>query len=106
MDINKLMGAAQAMQSKMEEAKAKIAELRATGSAGAGLVQAEVTGDGRVVRLRIDPSLFKPEDKEVVEDLIVAAIGEGQRKAADAAQAEMAKVTAGLPLPPGMKLPF
>lgn len=106
MDISKLMGAAQAMQAKMEEAKAKIADLRVTGSAGAGLVQTEVAGDGRVVRLHIDAALFKPEDKEVVEDLIVAAIAEGQRKAAEAAQAEMAKVTAGLPLPPGMKLPF
>ena len=106
MDIAKLMGAAQAMQAKLEETKSKVADLRVTGTAGAGLVSAEVAGDGKVLRLHVDATLFKPEDKEVVEDLIVAAIADGQRKAADASQAEMAKVTAGMPLPAGMKLPF
>lgn len=106
MDLSKLMGAAQAMQAKMEDAKTKVADLRVSGSAGAGLVCTEVAGDGRVTRLTIDASLFKPEDKDVVEDLVVAAIADGQRKATDAAQAEMAKVTAGMQLPPGMKLPF
>jgi nucleoid-associated protein EbfC len=59
-----------------------------------------------LVRLNIDASLFKPDDKEVVEDLIVAAISDGQKKAADMAQTEMGKLTAGMQLPPGMKLPF
>ncbi len=106
MDLAKLMGAAQAMQAKIEETKTKVADLRVSGSSGAGMVTVEVAGDGRVTRLNIDASLFKPEDKDVVEDLIIAAIADGQRKAADASQAEMAKVTAGMPLPPGMKLPF
>ncbi len=106
MDLSKLMGAAQAMQAKIEETKNKVADLRVSGSAGAGLVTADVAGDGRVLRLNIDASLFKPEEKEVIEDLIVAAIADGQRKATEASQAEMAKVTAGMPLPPGMKLPF
>ena len=68
MDLTKLMGAAQAMQEKMTEAKAKLADLRVTGNAGAGLVSAEVTGEGKITRLKIDASLFKPDDKDVVED--------------------------------------
>ena len=64
------------------------------------------TAKGAVKRLAIDPSLFVPEEREVVEDLIVAAVQDAQARAMAAAQAEMAKVTEGLELPPGMKLPF
>jgi nucleoid-associated protein EbfC len=106
MDISKMMEAASQMQAKMQAAQAGIEQLQCEGQSGAGLVKVTVNGAGKLLRLTIDASLFKPEDKEVVEDLIVAAISDGQKKAGDMAQAEMAKLTAGLPLPPGMKLPF
>jgi hypothetical protein len=102
----KIMKQAQEMQSKMAEAQARLDEITVTGEAGAGLVKATASAKGDVRGLSIDPSLFKPDDREVVEDLIVAAIKDAQARAAEAAQAEMAKVTEGLALPPGMKLPF
>jgi DNA-binding YbaB/EbfC family protein len=105
-DMAKIMKQAQEMQSKMAEAQARLDEITVTGEAGAGLVKATASAKGEVRGLSIDPSLFKPEDREVVEDLIVAAIKDAQARAAEAAQAEMAKVTEGLALPPGMKLPF
>lgn len=105
-DMAKLMKQAQEMQSKMAEAQARLDEITVTGEAGAGLVTATASAKGEVRGLSIDPSLFKPEDREVVEDLIVAAIKDAQARGAEAAQAEMAKVTEGLVLPPGMKLPF
>jgi DNA-binding YbaB/EbfC family protein len=105
-DMAKIMKQAQEMQSKMAEAQARLDEITVTGEAGAGLVKATASAKGEVRGLSIDPSLFKPEDREVVEDLIVAAIKEAQARAAEAAQEEMAKVTEGLALPPGMKLPF
>lgn len=105
-DMGKLMKQAQEMQSKMQEAQEKLDDITVTGEAGAGMVTATASAKGAVVGLSIDPSLFNPDDKEVVEDLIVAAIKDAQAKASEAAQAEMGKVTEGLPLPPGMKLPF
>lgn len=106
MDMKKLMEAASQMQAKMAEAQNKVGDISREGQSGAGMVKATANGHGRLVRLSIDPSLFKPEDREVVEDLIVAAVADAQKKAADAAQEEMGKLTQGLPLPPGMKLPF
>ena len=79
-DLGKLMKQAQEMQSKMQEAQEKLDDIRVTGEAGAGMVQATATAKGEVVGLTIDPSLFNPDDKEVVEDLIVAAIREAQEK--------------------------
>jgi nucleoid-associated protein EbfC len=106
MNLEDLMKAAQSMQAKMQDAQGNLDKISVTGASGAGLVTVEANGKGRIMRLSIDPSLFKPEDKEIVEDLIVAAIGDAQRKAEVAAQTEMSKATQGLPLPPGMKLPF
>ena len=105
-DMGKLMKQAQEMQSKMQEAQAKLDDIIVTGEAGAGMVQVTASAKGDVVGLSIDPSLFNPDDKEVVEDLIVAAIKDAQARAAEAAQEQMGKVTEGLSLPPGMKLPF
>lgn len=105
-DMAKLMKQAQEIQTRMAEAQERLAEIEVEGQAGAGLVRATVTAKGVLKRLSIDPSLFRPDDREVVEDLIVAAIAEAQAKGQDTAQAEMAKLTEGLPLPPGMKLPF
>ena len=105
-DMGKMMKAAQEMQTKMAEAQAKLDEIEVTGEAGAGMVTATASAKGELRALSIDPSLFNPDDKEVVEDLIVAAVKDAQAKGAEAGQAEMAKITDGLPLPPGMKLPF
>jgi hypothetical protein len=106
-DMGKLMKQAQEMQAKMAEAQERIAAIEAEGSAGAGLVQARAAADGTVRRLSVDPSLLDgSEDKAVLEDLIVAAINDATARAREQGQMEMAKVTEGLPLPPGMKLPF
>ena len=105
-DMAKLMKQAQEMQGKMADAQAKLDEIEVTGGAGAGLVSATVTAKGTLRRLDIDPSILVPSEKEVVEDLIVAAIKDAQDKAAVAQQEEMAKVTEGMNLPAGMKLPF
>ena len=105
-DMAKIMKQAQEMQSKMADAKARLDEITVNGEAGAGMVKVTLTAKGAVKAIEIDPGLFVADDKEVVEDLIVAAIQDGQAKAADAAQAEMGKITEGLNLPEGMKLPF
>lgn len=106
-DMGKLMKQAQEMQAKMAEATEKMADIEAEGSAGAGMVKAVASGQGDVKSLTVDPSLLESaEDKEVLEDLIVAAVNDAIKQAKLAGQAEMAKVTEGLPLPPGMKLPF
>ena len=105
-DMAKLMQQAQAMQEKLQEAQARIDGLEAEGGAGAGMVSARVNGKGELRGVAIDPSMMNAEDREVLEDLIVAAVNDAQAKARDLAQAEMAKATEGLALPPGMKLPF
>ena len=105
-DMARIMKQAQEMQSRMADVQARLDEVEVVGEAGAGLVRVAASAKGTVKRLSIDPSLFVPEEREVVEDLIVAAIKDAQARAMDAAQAEMGKVAEGLALPPGMKLPF
>jgi len=105
-DMAKIMKQAEEMQSRMAEVQNRLDAIEVTGEAGAGLVTVTANAKGGVKRLAIDPSLFVPEEREVVEDLIVAAIQAAQARAMAAAQEEMAKVTEGLALPPGMKLPF
>ncbi len=106
-DMGKLMKQAQEMQQKMAEAQERIAEIEAEGSSGAGMVTAAAGADGTLKRLSVDPSLLSgAEDKEVLEDLIVAAVNDAVGRARELGQQEMAKATEGLPLPPGMKLPF
>jgi len=105
-DMAKMMKQAQKMQAEMAGVQDRMADILVTGEAGAGMVTAEANAKGELKGLSIDPSLFTPEDREVVEDLILAAIKDAQAKAAEAAQAEMAKVTEGMGLPADMKLPF
>jgi DNA-binding YbaB/EbfC family protein len=102
----KLMQQAKQMQEKMVEAQERVASIEADGEAGAGMVRATVSGKGELRKLAIDPQLMTPEDRETLEDLVVAAVNAAHARAQEAAQAEMAKLTEGLPLPPGMKLPF
>ena len=106
-DMAKLMKQDQEMQAKMAEAQEKMAGMQAEGSSGAGMVKAVASAEGEVKSLTVDPSLLAgAEEKEVLEDLIVAAVNDAIGQAKKAGAEEMAKVTEGLPLPPGMKLPF
>ena len=105
-DMGKMMKAAQEMQAKMEEMQEALANEEVTAESGGGLVKATATAKGEIVRLDIDPSIFQPSEKEVVEDLIVAAIREAQEKGKVLSQKRIADITQGLGLPPGIKLPF
>jgi DNA-binding YbaB/EbfC family protein len=105
-NLGQIMKQVQDMQTRMSEMQAKLADVEVTGAAGAGMVQATLNGKGELKRVKIDPSLFKPEEAEVVEDLIVAAVNDAKGKVDERMQSEMGKLTGGLPLPPGFKLPF
>jgi len=103
--IGNLMKQAQQMQENMQKLQAKIAEMEVEGAAGAGLVKVVMTGKHDVKRVSIDPSLLT-DDKEMLEDLVAAAMNDAVRKVETLVSEKMAAATAGLPLPPGMKLPF
>ncbi len=105
-DLSKMMEAAQQMQTKMTEMQEGLARLTVVGESGAGLVKATATAKGELTALEIDPSIFVASEKEVVEDLILAAIKDAQRRAADKAAQEMARLTRDMGLPADMKLPF
>lgn len=105
-DMAKMMKAATEMQGKMAELQEQLARIVVIGEAGAGLVRARVTAKGEVTGLEIDPSILVPSEKEVVEDLIIAAIRDAQAKAASRSQQEMARLTESLGLPADLKLPF
>jgi DNA-binding YbaB/EbfC family protein len=105
-DMGKMMKAAQDMQTKMAEMQDELNRVTVVGESGAGLVKATATAKGELTALDIDPSIFNADEKEVVEDLILAAIKDAQSKASDKSQEEMQKMTEGLGLPADMKLPF
>jgi hypothetical protein len=105
-DIMGMMGKVKEMQSKMEKTQAEIAALEIEGKSGGGLVTIVLNGKGEMKSIKIDPSLFKEEDSEILEDLIVAAHKDAKDKGEVQAQEKMASITAGIPLPPGMKFPF
>ena len=103
--IGNLMKQAQQMQENLQKAQAQIADMEVEGAAGAGLVKVTMTGKHDVRRVSIDASLMN-DDKEMLEDLIAAAVNDAVRKVESVTQEKMSSVTAGMPLPPGMKLPF
>ncbi|QBF33499.1 YbaB/EbfC family nucleoid-associated protein [Thalassococcus sp. S3] len=105
-DMAGMMKKAQEMQTKMAQLQDDLHDITVTGESGAGLVKATASAKGELKALDIDPSIFNGDDKEVVEDLILAAIKDAQQKASDRAQEEMSKLTEGLGLPKDMKLPF
>ena len=100
-----LMKQAQQMQENMKRAQAELALLEVEGASGAGLVKVTMTCKHDVKRVVIDPSLLA-DDKDMLEDLVAAAFNAAVRKAEETSQEKMGKLTAGLPLPPGMKFPF
>ena len=105
-DIMGMMKAASEMKGKMEAMQADLANLVVEGRAGGGLVTVSLSGKGDLKGVTIDPSLFKDDDVSVLEDLLIAAHADAKAKSEAEMQQRMSEVTAGLPLPPGMKLPF
>lgn len=103
--LGNIMKQAQAMQDKMQRAQQELANLEVTGESGAGLVKVTMTGNHNVRRVSIDDSLMQ-DDKEMVEDLVAAAINDAVRRVEEANKAKMAAVTGGMQLPPGFKMPF
>jgi len=101
-----LMKQAGAMQKKMEEMQAALEGMVLEGSAGAGMVTVSLTGKGEMRAVRVDPKLPDPAEMEMLQDLIVAAHADAKRKVEAVAADEMQKVTGGMALPGGMKLPF
>jgi DNA-binding YbaB/EbfC family protein len=105
-NLGKLMKQAQEMQGRMAEMQEALSRLEVSGESGGGMVQATVNGKGEALRMTIDPSLLTPDEQGMVEDLVVAAFNDARRKAEAVAAEEMSKLTGGLELPPGVKLPF
>jgi DNA-binding YbaB/EbfC family protein len=101
-----MMKSAQELQTKMAQMQEDLHNVMVTGEAGAGLVKATASAKGDLKALDIDPSIFNGDDKEMVEDLILAAIKDAQSKAAEKAQEEMTKLTESMGLPKDIKLPF
>jgi nucleoid-associated protein EbfC len=98
--------AAQTIQKQMEEAQSTLDTIEVEGVSGGGLVKVRASAKGRIIALSIDDSLVVPADKQMLEDLVVAAFNDAREKADAASNAEMSKMSTGLPLPPGFKLPF
>jgi nucleoid-associated protein EbfC len=101
-----LMKQATQMQSKMEEMQARLESMEVDGESGAGMVRVTLNGKGDMRRVKIDPKIVDPNDAEMLEDLVLAAHRDARQKADAMSKAEMQKLTGGLNLPPGMKLPF
>jgi DNA-binding YbaB/EbfC family protein len=105
-DIMGLMKQAQAMQARMQEMQAELENTEVEGQSGGGLVRVTLTAKGAMRTINIDASLLKADEKEIVEDLILTAHEDARKKGERLIEDKMKSVTAGLPLPPGMKLPF
>ena len=105
-DIMGIMKQAQAMQEKMANLQSELDAVEVSGASGGGAVQVTMTAKGLVKGVTIDPSLMVADEREILEDLVVAAVNDARAKAEQTAQERMAELTKGLPLPPGMKLPF
>jgi DNA-binding YbaB/EbfC family protein len=103
-DFSKIFEQAQQMQTRMKEMQAELEKQTVTAAAGGGLVTVEADGKGTITRVKIDPSVADPKDIEMLEDLVLVAVNEAQKKASDLAKGEMSKLTGGLNLP--FQLPF
>ncbi len=105
-DLNDILGMASRVQEELTKAQASLDTIEVEGVSGGGLVRVRASAKGRIIGLSVDDSLISPADKGIMEDLIVAAFNDARAKADEASGKEMAKLTSGLPLPPGFKLPF
>jgi DNA-binding YbaB/EbfC family protein len=105
-NLGQMMKQAQAMQQRMQDMQAELESREVQGSAGGGMVTVTLNGKSELRGIKIDPALLKPDEAEILEDLIKAAHADAKGRADREMAEEMQKLTAGLPLPPGMKLPF
>ena len=105
-NLDELMKMAQEAQNKLMQAQEDLDKVEVEGVSGGGLVKIRASAKGRIINVDIDESLLQPSEKQMVEDLVAAAINDARAKADQAAQGEMQKITSGLPLPPGFKMPF
>lgn len=105
-DFNNMLKQAQELQKKMADAQKKVEELEAEGTSGGGLVKVKINGRNVTTSLSIDESLISKDEKEILEDLIVAALNDARENVQKKISEEMSSLTGGLKLPPGMKLPF
>jgi len=105
-DILGMMKQAKELQSKMQEMQGKLSEIEAQGAAGGGMVTITLNGKGELASVKIDPSLMKEGEHEMVEDLLIAAHAQAKQKVEEIMAEKTKELTAGLPIPPGMKLPF
>src|SRR5688572_10932282 len=105
-NMGNIMKQAQQMQANMQRAQAEIAAMEVTGEAGGGMAKVVMTGAHEVRRVTLDPSLLSGDDKDMLEDLIAAAINDAVQKVARTSQEKMSKLMGGMNLPPGMKMPF
>ncbi|WP_336964237.1 YbaB/EbfC family nucleoid-associated protein [Sphingobium aquiterrae] len=105
-DLNEILGMASRVQEELTKAQDNLDKIEVEGVSGGGIVKVRATAKGRIVGVDIDESLLQPSEKQMVEDLVAAAFNDARKKADEVSQAEMSKMTSGLPLPPGFKLPF
>ncbi len=105
-NFDEIMKMAQNAQAELQKATDNLDNVEVEGVSGGGLVRVRASAKGRIINVDIDESLLAPSEKQMVEDLIAAAINDARAKADQAAQVEMQKITSGLPLPPGFKMPF
>jgi DNA-binding YbaB/EbfC family protein len=105
-NIGAMMKQVQEMQTRMADMQARLETLTVTGQSGAGLVKVILSGKGVMKGLEVDPSLLKPEEKEILEDLVIAAHTDAKSRMDAMVAEEMKQVTGGIPLPPGFQLPF
>jgi len=105
-NLDEIMKMAQNAQAELERATNSLDKIEVEGMSGGGLIRIRASAKGRVIAVDIDESLLQPSEKQMLEDLVAAAFNDARAKADQAAATEMQKVTSGLPLPPGMKLPF
>ena len=106
LDLNKLMEMAQNAQNELQKATQSLDQIEVEGVSGGGLVKVRATAKGTILGVSIDESLLQPSEKTMLEDLITAALNDAKTKADAAAAPELQKMTSGIPLPPGFKLPF
>jgi DNA-binding YbaB/EbfC family protein len=104
--LEDIMAMAQNVQAELAKAQDGLDQIEVEGASGGGMVKVKASAKGRIIGIDIDPSLLQPSEKQMLEDLIVAAFNDARAKADAASNTEMAKMTQGLPLPPGFKLPF
>jgi DNA-binding YbaB/EbfC family protein len=105
-DLNEILGMATRVQEELTRAQENLDKIEVEGVSGGGVVKVRATAKGRIVGMDIDDSLLDVSEKQMLEDLLIAAFNDARKKADEVSNAEMSKMTSGLPLPPGFKLPF